>query len=115
MELLTHGGEHHVIADGGWRMMTTTMNPPLRSPERTPSLPSRGRTGLGGNSVLWIAIILSPYFFGKIGFYSVGFRVCGATRWGQPTWVRQEGGTLVGCAHPGSPLRWILAPEILIY
>ena len=25
-------------------------------------------------------------------FYIVGFRVCGATRWGQPTWARLEGG-----------------------
>ena len=27
MELLTHGGEHHEIGDGGWLMMTTVMNP----------------------------------------------------------------------------------------
>ena len=33
---------------------------PLRSPKRTPDLPSRGRIGLGGGSVSWIAIILSP-------------------------------------------------------
>ena len=32
MELLTHGGEHHEIGDGGWLMMRTAMNPPLRSP-----------------------------------------------------------------------------------
>ena len=33
---------------------------------------------------------------------------------GQPTWARQEGGrSLVGCAHPGAPLRQVLAPEIL--
>ena len=38
--ILTHGGEHHEIGDGGWLMMTTTMNPPLRSPERTPDQPS---------------------------------------------------------------------------
>ena len=42
-----------------------------------------------GNS---FSLILSP----KIGFYSVGFRVCGATRWGQPTWAR-----LVRGARPG--------------
>ena len=57
----------------------------------------------------------SLIFSGKIGFYSVGFRVYGATRWGQPTWARQERGrALVGCAQPGAPLRWVLAPEILI-
>ena len=50
MELLTHGGEHHEIGDGGWLMMTT-MNPPLRSPEQTPDQPSREVLGLGGGSV----------------------------------------------------------------
>ena len=56
------------------------------------------------------SLIFSP----KIGIYSVGFSVSGATRWGQPTWARQERGrALVGCAHPGASLRWILAPEIL--
>ena len=39
MELLTHGGEHHEIGDGGWLMMTAATNPPLRSPERTPDQP----------------------------------------------------------------------------
>src|SRR6266511_2340282 len=33
----------------------------------------------------------SLIFSAQIGYYSVGFRVCGATRWGQPT-----------CARPGS-------------
>ena len=51
MELPTHGGEHHEIGDGGWLMMTTVMNPPLRSPERTPDQPSREVLGLGGGSV----------------------------------------------------------------
>ena len=46
MELLTHGGEHHEIGDGGWLMMTTAADSPLRSPERTPDHPSRGRLGL---------------------------------------------------------------------
>ena len=51
MELLTRSGEHHEIGDGGWLMMTTATNPPLRSPERTPNMPSRGRIGLGGSSI----------------------------------------------------------------
>ena len=51
MELLTHGGEHHEIGDGGWLMMMTAMNPPLRSPERTLDQPSRERLGLGGGFV----------------------------------------------------------------
>ena len=51
MELLTHGGEHHEIGDGGWLMMTTATNDLLRSPERTPDQPSREVLGLGGGSV----------------------------------------------------------------
>ena len=50
-ELLTHGGEHHKISDGGWLMMTTATDSPLRSPERTPDQPSRESLGLGGGSV----------------------------------------------------------------
>ena len=51
MELLTHGGEHHEIADEGWLMMTMAMDSPLWSPERTPDQPSREVLGLGGGSV----------------------------------------------------------------
>ena len=52
MDLLTHGGEHHEIGDGGWLMMMTAPDPPLGSPdERTPDQPSRERLGLGGGSV----------------------------------------------------------------
>ena len=51
MELLTHGGEHHEFGDGGWLMITTATDSPLRSPERTPDQPSRERLGLAGGSV----------------------------------------------------------------
>ena len=51
MELLTHGGEHHEIGDGGWLMMTTTTNLPLWSPERTLDQPSQEVLGLGGGSI----------------------------------------------------------------
>ena len=51
MELLTHGGEHHEIGDGGWLLMTMATDYPLRSPERTPDQPSREVLGLGGGSV----------------------------------------------------------------
>ena len=50
-ELLTPGGEHHVIGDGEGLMMTKVEDPPLRSPKRTPDLASRERLGLGGGSV----------------------------------------------------------------
>ena len=42
MELLTHGGEHHEIGDGGWLMMTMATDSPLRSPEQTRSALPRG-------------------------------------------------------------------------
>ena len=62
-KLLTSGGEHHGIGDGEGLVMMKNEDPPLRSPKRTPDLPSRGRTGLGGGSISWIAIILPPWFF----------------------------------------------------
>jgi len=51
MELLTHGGEHHEIGDGGSLMMTMATDSPLWSPGRTPDQPSREVLGLGGGSV----------------------------------------------------------------
>ena len=36
MELLTHGGEHHEIGDGGRLTMTMGTDSPLWSPEQTP-------------------------------------------------------------------------------
>ena len=50
-ELLTHGGEHREIGDGGRLMMTTATDSPLWSPERIPDQPSQERLGLGGGSV----------------------------------------------------------------
>ena len=46
MELLTHGGEHQEIGDGGWLMMTMARDSPLWSPERTPDQPSPESLGL---------------------------------------------------------------------
>jgi len=50
-ELLTHGGEHHGIGDGGGLMMTMATISTLQSPEQTPDQPSRERLGLGSGSV----------------------------------------------------------------
>ena len=63
MELLTHGGEHHEIGDGGRLMMTMAMDSPLRSPERTLDQPSRERLGLAVapyRKTRWI--LLSDFF-----------------------------------------------------
>ena len=51
MELLTHGGEHHDIGDGGRVMMTMAMDSPLRSPEQAPDQPSGEVFGIGGGFV----------------------------------------------------------------
>ena len=101
-EGITHsGGGHHGIGNGEGLVMTKNKEPPLRSPKQTPDLASWWRTGGDGGSISWIAIILSPwFFFWKIGFYSIGFRVCRATRWGQPTWAHQERGACPGGLCP---------------
>ena len=36
-------------------------------------------------------------------FYSIRVEACGATRWGQPTWARQEGGRPGGLCPPRGP------------
>ena len=77
MELLTHGGEHHEIGDGGWLMMTTATNPPLRSPERTPDQPSRERLGLAVARVVKCDETFSPIFSPRDGRYRVGVEVGG--------------------------------------
>ena len=88
-ELLTPGGEHHGIGDGEGLVMRKIEDPPLRSPKRTPDPATRWRIGGDGGFMSWNAIILSPWFFsGIMRFYSVSFRVSGATRLGQPTWER---------------------------
>ena len=51
MELLTDGGEHHEIGDGGRLMMMMATDSPLQGPERTPDEPSRESLELGGGSV----------------------------------------------------------------
>jgi len=92
-----------------------------RSPSPEPQTDSR--SGLPMKNRRWWQLRLvdrdnsfALIFSRKIGFYSASFRVCRAARWGQPTWARLGGRrALVGCSHPGSPLRWLLAPEILFY
>ena len=39
-ELLTPSGEHHGVGDGEGFVMMKNEDPPLRSPKRTPDLPS---------------------------------------------------------------------------
>ena len=108
-------------ASWNWRWRKVGDDEERRSPSPEPQTDSR--SALSRKNMAWLRLRLvdrdnsfSLIFSWKIGFYSVGFRVCGATRWGQPTWARLEGGrALVGCAHLGAPLWLVLAPEILFY
>ena len=74
--------------DEDWR-------PPSLEPqtESRSSLPRKTRAWPPSHETQYF--FLPDFFSEKIGFCRGGFRVCGATRWGQPTWVRQERG-----AHP---------------
>ena len=108
-------------ASWNWRWRWVGDDEEQRPPSSEPRTDSR--SALPRKNRAWRRLRLvdrdnsfSLIFSGKIGFYSIGFRVYGATGWGQPTWTCQERGhALVGCAHPGAPLRWILVPKILIY
>ena len=108
MELLTHGGEHPEIGDGGWLMMTTATNPPLRSPERTPDQPSQEVLGLGGESLIFFSDeTFSLIFFLREteymelelrlvehqGAHETGGCAQGRRAWPPPSWT--------GCGPPG--------------
>ena len=90
MELLTHGGEHHEIDDGGWLMMTTTPISPLRSTEWTPDLFSRGRTGVGGGG----RILLSDFFLPEREYMKLELRSV------EVQGAHEAGGALGGGAPP---------------
>ena len=113
-QALMHGGEHHEIGDGGWLMMTTAMNPPLRSPERTPDQPSRERLGLGGGvyrKTRWN--FLSDFFPRETEYMELELRlleVQGAHEIGG----RDLGGRPLSRGQPVGPLALILSPKILI-
>ena len=89
-----------------WRMVDDDEERRSSSPE--PQTDSR--SGLPMKNRRWRRLRLvdrdnsfSLIFSGKIGFYSIGFRVCVATRWGQPMWARQEGACPGGLCAPRCP------------
>ena len=119
-ELLTPGGEHHGIGDGD----VLGDDEDRRSPSPEPQTDSR--SALPRKNMAWRRLRLVDrdnsssliFFPGKIGFYSVGFRVCGATRWGQPTWERREGWVpwwVVPTQVPPSGGSWLQKFSLLIY
>ena len=107
-------------ASWNWRWRWVGDDEERRSPSPEPQTDSR--SALPRKNRAWRRLHLvehdnsfSLIFSPKIGIYSVGFRVCGATRWGQPTWARMEGVCPGGLCPPRCPLRWFLAPEIIFY
>ena len=111
MELLTHGGEHHEIGDGGWLMMTTATNPPLRSPERTPDHPPPREI-----RAWWrLRVVKRDETFSLI-FFSPNMNIWS---WGWGRWSTR-GPTRQGVRpHPRgqveAPLMWILLPVFFIH
>ena len=107
-------------ASWNWRWRRVGDDEERRSPCPEPQTDSRST--LPRKNRAWRRLRLvergnsfSLIFSGNMWFYSIRGIVSGATRWVQPTWARQERGrALVGCAHPGAPLWWVLAPKIII-
>ena len=115
MELLTHGGEHHEIGDGGWLMMTTATDSPLRSPERTPDKPSLERAWRRLRFVKCDESFSLVFFSPKVNIWSWSWG-----RWSVRGPTRQ-GARPGGRARPppswtgGGPLTWIFLPVFFIY
>ena len=117
MELLTHGGEHHEIGDGGRLMMTMATDSPLRSPERTPDQPSRERLGLGCGSVSETRLnFFLDFFLAETEYMELELRSA------EPQGAHKTGGRAqVGRARPHlcgqgvGPLWLILSPVFFIY
>ena len=77
-------------ASWNWRWRRVGDDEEGRPPSPEPQTDSR--SGLPMKNRRWRRLCLmdrdnnfSLIFSKKIEFYSIGFRVCGATRWGQPT------------------------------
>src|SRR3990170_334200 len=88
-------------ASWNWQWRRVGDDEDRRSPSPEPQTDSRSGLPMKNRRRRRLRLVkcdnsFSLIFSGKIGFYSVGFRVCGATRWGQPTWARLE-----GVARPG--------------
>ena len=117
MELLTHGGEHHEIGDGGWLMMTMTPEP------RTDS-----RSALLRGFRVWrrLRVVKRDDFFSLIfsprnSIFGVGVGVGESTRGTRGRGARPRGAGVpppswLGCGPPGldlSPVFFIISKNML--
>ena len=89
----------------------------------TPEPQTDSRSALPRKNGAWLRLHLVKHdnsfslnFFLEIcDFIASGLRSAGPPGgYNPPGRARRGGRALVGCAHPGAPLRWVLAPEILI-
>ena len=100
-------------ASWNWRWRRVGDDEDRRSPSPEPQTDSKSGLPMKNRRRRRLRLVdcdnsFSLIFSLKIGIYSVGFRVSGATRWGQPTWARQERGrTLVGSGAHEAPLTLI--------
>ena len=85
-ELLTPGGEHHGIGDGDVLVMTKIEDPLSRAPNGHQIWPLDEEQEMAAAPSRETRLFFLPDFFpGNKGFYSIGLRVSGATRWAAPT------------------------------
>ena len=92
-------------ASWNWRWRRVGDGEERRHPSPEPQTDSRSGLPVKNRRWRWLRLVerdnsFSLIFSGNMWFYSVGFRVCGATRWGQPTWARQERGARPGGLCP---------------
>ena len=106
-------------ASWNWRWRRVGDDEERRSPSPEPQTDSRSGLPVKNRRSRRLHLVdcdnsFSLIFSGKIGFYSIGFRVCGASRWGT-THLGAPGGQARpgGLCPPRCPLRWLFALEIL--
>ena len=92
-------------ASWNWRWRRVGDDEERRSPSQEPQTDSRST--LPRKNEAWRRLRLvdrdnsfSLFFSLKLGIYCVRVEVCGATRWVQPTWARQERGACPGGLCP---------------
>ena len=104
-------------ASWNWRWRRVGDDEDRRSPSPEPQMDSRSSLRMKNRRWQRLRLVdsdnsFSLIFSGKMGFYSVCFRVCGATRClGTPG----EGGVPWWVVPTQGPLRLVLALEILVY
>ena len=107
-------------ASWNWRWIWVGDDEERRSPSPEPQTGSR--SALPGKNRAWWRLHLvdrdnsfSLIFSGIMWICSIMGSSAGPPgRYNPPGRARRGGRALVGCAHPGAPLWWVLAPVILI-